>query len=95
MTKRLTIKKCFMYLIFYLMLWIRPIFIRIGKLIGGFLMLVFIMGLIQLFTLPNNIGWTRTIGIGVTSFIVFMLTESYDNILLRLNPTGNSLFLGK
>lgn len=77
------------------MLWVRPIFIRIGKLISGFLMLVFILGLIQLFTFPNNIGWKRTIGIGVTSFIVFMLTEYYDNILLKLNSTGNSLFLGK
>lgn len=95
MAKRFTIKKALIYLVFYLMLWIRPIFISIGKLIAGFLMLVFIMGIIQLFLLPNNIGWTRTIGIGVTSFIVFMLTEYYDNILLRLNPTANSLFLGK
>lgn len=77
------------------MLWIRPIFIRIGKLIGGFLMLVFIMGLIQLFAFPTNIGWPRTIGIGVTSFIIFMLTEYYDNILLRINPTSNGLILKK
>jgi hypothetical protein len=73
----------------------RPIIIRIGKLIAGFLMLVFIMGIIQLFVLPNNIGWSRTLGIGITSFMIFMLTEYYDNFLLKINPTGNRLFLGK
>ncbi|MBD2503896.1 hypothetical protein [Anabaena azotica] len=90
-----SIKKVFTYIIFYLMLWMRPIIIRIGKLIAGFLMIVFIVGVIQLFVLPNNIGWSRILGFGLTSFIIFMLTEYYDNILLKINPTGNRLFLGK
>ncbi|WP_193200794.1 hypothetical protein [Nostoc sp. MG11] len=95
MSKRLKLTKISRGIIFYLMLWLRPIVLRVGKVVSGFFIFVFILGFIQKLLMPTPIGWNFIIGLGLTSFAIFWLTESYDNILLRLNPTGNTLILRK
>lgn len=85
----------FRFLIFYLMLWLRPIILRIGNLLSGFCFLIFVMGVIENLFLSLDFSWSFILSFGLTSFVIFWLTEYYDRILLRLNPTGNVLILGK
>jgi hypothetical protein len=73
--------------IFYPMLWLRGLFLRVGKFISGLFLLGLILGL--LFRAP--IGYL--IGCGIFSLGSFLLTFFYDQILLKLNPTGNTLTL--
>lgn len=73
--------------IFYPMLWLRGIFLSIGKFISGLFLLGLILGL--LFRAP--IGYL--IGCGIFSFGSFLLTFFYDQILLKLNPTDTTLIL--
>lgn len=82
------IVKAIISLIFYPMLWLRGLFQRIGNFLSGFFLLGLILGLF----LHAPIGFL--IGCGVFSFGFFLLTHFYDQILLKLNPTGNVLILG-
>ena len=74
-------------LIFYPMLWLRGLFLGVGKFISGF----FLLGLILGFLFHAHIGYL--IGCGILSFGAFLLTFFYDQILLKLNPTGTTLTL--
>ncbi len=74
--------------LFYPMLWLRGIFVRIGRLIAGILLLA----TIGLFFSPD-IPWDKHVVIGALSFGTFLLCEFYDRILLKLSPNDVNYFL--
>lgn len=74
-------------IIFYPMMWLRGLFLWASNVIGG---LFFIGGLI--FLLGGFDKWIALMYFGL-SFGIFVLKLTYDQILLRLNPTGHDLVL--
>lgn len=74
-------------IIFYPMFWLRGIFLLVGKLLGGFLLLG---GIFEYFIGAPTIIWSMTL---TFSFLIFILRQTYDTILLKLNPTGRDLIL--
>lgn len=77
--------------IFYPMMWLRVPFLMVGKFLAGILL---IGGLVFLLLGGGAEGANSIIifSFGM-SFLFFLLTIFYDQILLKLNPTGNDLFL--
>lgn len=75
-------------IVFYPLLWLRGIFKGISKFISGAFLLLFIISLFI-----KQMGLTVKIIFAFFSFIFFMLAFFYDQILLKLNPTGNVLIL--
>ncbi|PCE67546.1 hypothetical protein B6G00_04150 [Salinivibrio sp. YCSC6] len=75
-------------IIFYPMLWLRGIFVGLGRLISG---LCLIVAVISLFF--ERLETAMTIWMVVASFGFFMFNMIYDSILLKLNPTGHILIL--
>ena len=73
--------------VFYPMLWLRGIFRLVGKGLSG----LFLLGLILGLFIHLSVG--ILILFGVFSLGFFLLTFFYDQILLKLNPTGNTLIL--
>lgn len=75
-------------IIFYPLLWLRWILIKVGRLLAGLLLfaalLSFFMG-----DVPTKISaaWA------VMSFMLFMLCHFYDWALVKLNPTDHVLML--
>ncbi|HFU0470685.1 TPA: hypothetical protein ACGTTL_002458 [Vibrio parahaemolyticus] len=75
-------------IIFYPLLWLRGLLIKIGRFLAGFLLLA---ALVTAF-LPE-IDKAFTTILAVMSFTLFMLCHFYDWVLLKLNPTGHTLIL--
>lgn len=82
-------------IIFYPLLWLRGIFMLIGKIIGGLILLSFIICVAGklLGMLPDEASWWDVGFIGLVSFVIFLLLEFYDQILLKHNPTDTALIL--
>lgn len=78
-------------IIFYPMMWLRGIFLLVGKVLQGLFLLgaIFILFAGQ----GHDYFWTLFLTFSGFSFFFFLLTQFYDQILLKLNPTGNDLFL--
>jgi hypothetical protein len=74
-------------LIFYPMLWLRGISGLILMILGG----LFLLG--GIFTLIGIGLRFQTIMFFGFSFACFMIRQTYDQILLKLNPTGHELTL--
>ncbi len=84
-------------LIFYPMLWLRPLFLGVGKVVGflftlGFLLML-LLNLFVLSTSGQHLPWVSVLSLGALGFACFLLRQFYDKILLRLNPTGHDLIL--
>jgi hypothetical protein len=81
-------------LIFYPMLWLRPLFLIVGKILG-FLFTLASLGylFINLFAGGEYQRWDFVVLFGALGFGCFLLRQFYDRILLRLNPTGHDLIL--
>jgi len=82
-------------LIFYPLLWLRGLFVLIGKVLGGFFLLGFLLvGGLKLAGELVVSGWIVAF-YGVAGLLVFTLSEFYDQLLLWLNPTRRELLLIK
>lgn len=84
-------------ILFYLLLWLRPVALFGGRIVGGFFTFGFLAGILVKWGLKRDVGvHTMEIflmgGIGIG---IFVFLEIYDVLLLKLNPTGNALFLTK
>lgn len=75
-------------ILFFPLLWLRGLFIRIGRIIAG----LFLFGAIGGFFM-GDLPVTLPIVCGVMSFALFMLCEFYDWLLLKLNPTNTVYIL--
>ena len=76
--------------IFYIMMWLRGIANFILMMFAG---LSLLGGIVFAFS-QGLFSFMSLFGFGM-SFALFMLREFYDQILLKLNPTGNDLILYK
>ncbi len=74
-------------LIYYILLYIRPLFL-LGSKLMGFLFLL--MALAFYITGMGTLATASCLGF---SFGIFILRHFYDGIILKLNPTGNTLIL--
>lgn len=74
-------------IIFYPMFWLRGI----SGLLLGFLTGLFLIGGI-LMMVAGAPWWIAVLYFGL-SFVMFMVRQAYDAILLKLNPTGRMLIL--
>jgi len=77
-------------IIFYPMLWLRGLFKLGFKIIS---VLSLIVGVILLLMGSEEIGRNPMIFSFIGSFVFFIIGMLYDQILLKLNPTGNDLTL--
>lgn len=81
------------FVIFYLMLWMRGIFKLLSNFIAGLSLIVSIIVLIHYFVEGKSeyalLGWTAFI----VGFIVFLIGNFYDSILLKINPTDKEYTL--
>ena len=80
-------------IIFYPMLWLRGIFLLVGRLIGGLFFLGFIIFMCAKLLGVEYVSWWDVGLFGLFSFVIFLLLQFYDQILLWLNPTDNILIL--
>ena len=78
-------------ILFYPMMWLRGIFLLVGRFLQGF----FLLGLIMVIFIGRGqeYFWMLLFTFAGGSFSFFLLTRFYDQILLRLNPTGKDLIL--
>ena len=81
--------------LYYVMLWCRPVFLLFSRLIQFFLTGAFLITLVANLLADGPISWWIIAAWGGLAFGVFMLRERYDQILLRLNPTGHDVILFK
>ncbi len=75
-------------LLFYPLLWLRGLFIRVGRILAGLLLLGTVLSLFF-----GGVPVKATIAWAVMSFALFMLCHFYDVVLIKLNPTDNILLL--
>lgn len=81
-------------LLFYPLLWLRGLVLAIGRVLSGLLLLAsLIIVIVKLNSDTNNISWLNALIPAITGFVIFMIMEFYDQILLKLNPTNNELTL--
>lgn len=81
-------------LLFYPLLWLRGLFLRIGNIVSGMCLVVFlILVVLKLATPVNTFEWYKVVGFAVAGVGMTMLTAMYDHILLKLNPTDDELTL--
>lgn len=80
---------------FYPLLWLRGVVVLIGKVVSGFFLIgsLLVGGLKVAGELDVSV-WIVAF-YGAAGVVVFSLTEIYDQVLLRLNPTGCELILLK
>ena len=87
-------------IIFYPMMWLRPIVILVGNGLAGFLLLGALLFLaISFFSGGSEEDKATFMSVFILpafgmSFFCFLVTFLYDRILLALNPTGVDLYLG-
>ncbi|NVK55879.1 MAG: hypothetical protein HWE26_09700 [Alteromonadaceae bacterium] len=81
---------------FYPLLWLRGIFLGIGK-ISSVICLVssVLMIILKMTEQFSTIEWVQIIPTAVIGFGTFILMEFYDQIILKLNPSGAELTLYK
>ncbi len=80
--------------IFYPMFWVRGLFLFIEKFVASlFLLAAIFIGVLSAAAEEGDIAWGKVFIYGICSFMIFMLCQFYDQILLKLNPTGNDLTL--
>jgi len=79
--------------LFYALLWLRGVVLLVGKVLSGGCLLGFL--LVGGFKLAGelDVRWWIVAFYGVAGLAVFTLVEFYDQLLLRLNPTGCDLIL--
>lgn len=75
-------------LAFYPLLYLRGLFHLAGAFIGGMALIVCVVSLFI-----ESAPWHLTVEAGVIGFAIFLLRQFYDQLLLKLNPTGNNLTL--
>ncbi len=79
--------------IFYPLFWLRKPFLLVGKVFGGFF---FVGAVLVLFLVRGEEQfWSMFLTCTIMSFVFFMMNQFYDQILLKLNPTGSVLVLTK
>lgn len=74
--------------LFYVLFYLRGLFMLAGRLLGGLLLLLCIVSLFI-----KSYPWYASVVLGVLGFATFLLRQFYDQLLLKLNPTGNDLTL--
>jgi hypothetical protein len=79
--------KAIRYVIFYLMLWFRGIFMIISRPLAGLFMLG---GIIFLLFMGLD---KPSISCFIVSFCIFILMQVYDTVLLKINPTDVTYYL--
>jgi hypothetical protein len=81
--------------LFYPMLWLRPLFMFAAKLLGWLSLLGSLGGVCLNLFAPDTAhqDWGPVLVTGALAFGLFLLREFYDRILFRLNPTGQTLIL--
>lgn len=83
-------------LFFYPLLWLRGIFLSIGKIVSVICLLSSVlMVILKMIEQFSTIEWIQIVPTAAIGFGIFMLMEFYDQILLKLNPTGAELTLYK
>jgi hypothetical protein len=82
-------------IIFYPMLWVRPLFLYFSKLIGwGFTASSLMVAIVTITTRHfSSYALIETLLLGFLGFGTFMLRQKYDSILLNINPTDHELHL--
>ena len=75
-------------IVFYPLLWLRGIVIKVGRLLAGLLLFAALLSL-WVGDIPTKIS----IAWAVMSFALFLLCHFYDWVLIKLNPTDNILIL--
>ena len=81
--------------IYYVLLWCRPVFLLFSRLIQFFLTGAFLVTLVANLLADGPISWWIIAAWGLLAFGVFMLREYYDRILLRLKPDEIDVILFK
>lgn len=74
-------------IVFYPMLWLRGLMLLVGKVLGGLFLIVGVVGFVAKFPMGLSILMI------VLSIVTFVISFTYDLILLKLNPTGQTLVL--
>ncbi len=86
--------KIIRFLLFYPLLWMRGLFLAIGKILSFICVTSSaLMGILKMTDQFSNIEWSQIIPLALVGFALFMLMEFYDMLLLKLNPTGATLTL--
>jgi hypothetical protein len=83
--------------VFYPMLWLRPLLMFVAKVLGWLSVLGSVgSGCFNLSSrdVPLEV-WGAVFTMAGLAFGLFLLREFYDRILFRLNPTGQTLILFK
>ena len=70
------------YLIFLVLLWIRPLIHGLFRVLGGLCLLSFVLGLFVVPEKHRPVVWV----LGAASFTVFVLSWFYDWLLLKISP---------
>ena len=73
--------------IFYLMIVLRPLFIRFGKYLGGFLIATFFSLIVEKIIL-FDFYWAVIFIDGLAGLNILLLAEFYDDILRKIHSTG-------
>ena len=81
--------------LYYVLLWCRPLFLLFSRLIQFLLTGAFLMTLAANLLADSPIPWGIVVAWGGLAFGVFMLREYYDRILLRLKPDEIDVILFK
>lgn len=68
-------------ILFYPLLWLRPLF----KLVGGFLVFVSFLAFLGVL-LQKSAPFSEKVAVGAVSLGIFILSFWYDVVLLKLNP---------
>lgn len=74
--------------LFYVLFYLRGLFMLAGRLLGGLFLLLCIVSLFI-----KSYPWYASVALGVLGFATFLLRQFYDQLLLKLNPTGSGLTL--
>jgi hypothetical protein len=83
-------------ILYYTMLWLRPVFLLTSRWIQVVVtgIFAFMLGM-KLIVDGSPITWLDVGILAGLAFGIFMLRESYDSLLLKLNPTDSELILFK
>jgi len=83
-------------ILYYSMLWLRPLFMLTSRWIQIFFTGSFVLLLaLNLFSADFHNSWWFVGFWGLLAFGIFMLRQTYDTVLLKINPTGVDLILFK
>lgn len=77
-------------ILFYPLLMIRRIVLAVGKVLGG---LCVVGGILGWIIDKGSIHWGMNLTMVLLGLGLFVLSQLYDQLLLKLNPTGRDLIL--